>query len=166
MGCVFARDVTIPGETLSVSNEGLKYGAFRSPLVSNGTGNEIGSLGVGFLETNASFVDLVIRPWLILTGHYGLVARGYGTPKNVKCSYVDVIQFAKSGHNSLGMRLAPTIRKIYRFFDVVPVSVDGMKPSKNGDANDMTKREVKFAFSNYSIFEESTASWVTSSEFF
>lgn len=154
VGCVFARSVSIPTDGAVVERTGLNYGAHIAPITVKGR-TAPSSFECTFLETNASFVDLVIRPWSILTAHYGLVARNPLSRKQVRCNYVDVIQYAKSGIST-----APYIRKLVRFNDVVPTAVNQYSVSHTEDG--LSNRIVKFAFNNYSVQEIHTASMVNS----
>lgn len=154
VGCVFARSVTIPSEAARVERTGLNYGAHIAPIIVTGR-NAPSNFECTFLETNASFVDLVIRPWIILTSHYGLVARNPLSRKQVKCNYVDIVQYAKSGIST-----APFIRKLVRFNGVVPTNINQYSIAHTEDG--LANRTVTFAFNNYSIQEIHTASMVNS----
>lgn len=148
VGCVFAREVSIPQETNNINRNGLSYGAHLAPVTMESRKSSH-TFDCKFLETNASFVDLILRPWSILAGHYGMVARNPLSNKNVKCDYVDIVQYAKSGYSS-----APYIRKIIRFQNVVPSSIGGYTVSHIEDG--LSVRNVTFAFNNYSVLEMST----------
>ena len=87
-GCVFTRQVNLPNETVNASNEGLTYGGFLPPATASNR-EKYQNLSVTFLETNASFLDLIIRPWILSVGYYGLVARDVQSPKKVKCNFSD-----------------------------------------------------------------------------
>jgi len=65
VGCVFAKQVNLPTESFEAGNDGLSYGGWLPPATSN-TRTKYNKLSVTFLETNASFVDFVIKPWLVL----------------------------------------------------------------------------------------------------
>jgi hypothetical protein len=148
VGCVFAREVSIPQESNNINRNGLSYGAHLAPItVENRKSSH--TFDCKFLETNASFVDLIVRPWCILAGHYGMVARNPLSNKNIKCDYVDIVQYGKSGYSS-----APYIRKIIRFQNVVPMSIGGYTVSHTEDG--LSVRNASFAFNNYSILEMST----------
>jgi hypothetical protein len=154
VGCVFARGITLPQERAGVVRQGIRYGAHIAPIVA--TNREPGlNFTCNFLETNASFVDLVIRPWIVLTSHYGLIARSPLSRKSVKCNYVDVIQYAKSGMSS-----APFIRKIVRFHGVVPTDTGSYSIAHTEDG--LSNRSATFAFNTYSVLEVHTQGMVNS----
>jgi hypothetical protein len=146
MGCVFARDASLPGESISAKNTGLEYGGYQAPLTSNGR-SAYGKVSISFTETNSSFVDYVIRPWLILTGYYGLVTRPDAV---VKCPALDIVYLGKNGVNK---RISS--RKIARFYGVVPVSINALRNSYQAEG--MQTYSVDFAFDQYAIIDPNSS---------
>jgi len=148
MGCVFAKEVNLPSETVNATHDGLEYGGFMAPVTISERNKYI-NLDVTFLETNASFVDLVIRPWNVLVGYNGFVARSKNSPKAVKCSRCDVCLLAKTGpYSNLG------IRKIYRFYDIAPINVG--RETYNHTTDGLKLTPVSFAYDGYVILEQDT----------
>jgi hypothetical protein len=148
MGCVFARQVTLPNESVEASNQGLDYGGFLAPATASNRG-KYDPLTITMLETNASFLDLIIRPWIIMVGYNGLVARSPSSPKYVKANAIDVVMYAKTGQrNPMG------IRKIYRFYNAAPISVAGETYSYNEEG--LRYSDVKFVYDKYSILDGET----------
>jgi hypothetical protein len=151
-GCVFCKQIQMVGEKVSASNQQLKYGGYQAPVTSNGR-NSYTSFSASFYESNASFLDFIIRPWIISVGYNGLVARSQNSNKNVKCNLVDVIFLAKTGY------LSPmAIRKIYRFYNVVPTSLIDDRYSYMKSALQITT--VNFAFDGYTLLEGETPSQI------
>lgn len=148
IGCVFARQVKLPQEQISISRGDLTYGGYQGPSVAlNRTGYE--NLSVTMLETNASFLDLIIRPWVIMVGYNGLVARPKTSFKYVKADYADVVMLAKAGqYNPM------TIRKIIRFYNVAPISVGGETYSYETEG--LKFSDVSFAYDRYCVSDKST----------
>jgi hypothetical protein len=147
MGSSWAREVTLPGETIDAGNNGLEYGGFQAPATSN-TRQKYGKVSITFLETNASFVDLIIRPWAIAVGYYGLVAR---TNINVKAKDLNIYMLAKTGYGTpMG------IRKIYNFQNVVPINVPNEEYSYLEEG--LRTSSIDFAYDNYSVSDGSTGS--------
>lgn len=149
IGCVFARSVTNPSESVNVVDNGLNYGGYQGPVITNGREKQ-GIMEAVFLETNASFLDLVLRPWTILVAYNGLIARNKNSPKYVKASSIDVCQLAKAGPNN-----PMVIKKIVRYFNVAPVGIQG-------DTLEYTDQGIKystvrFAYDQYVVLEEDTA---------
>lgn len=150
MGCVFARQITLPGETIGISNEGVDYTSYLGPATSS-TRESYKKLSVVFTETNASFIDLILRPWAILVGYNGLIARQPGSPKNVKCAYADVVFLAKAGATRTMAK-----RKIFRFHNIVPSIIPGM--SQTYASEGMIYGGVDFAYDYYSVLEADSPS--------
>lgn len=153
MGCVFAKELTLPGEAISGDHEGLEYGGYTAPLTISHR-KSYPTLGVIFAETNASFLDMVIKPWSVLVGYNGFVARSKNSPKSVKCNQCDICLLAKTGSGS-----PMAIRKIYRFFNIAPLEVNSEVYSHQADALKTTS--VQFGYDNYAILEEHTSSLIT-----
>lgn len=148
MGCIFAKQVTLPKETINLSKGGLSYGGYQGPSISSNRDTHE-SLNITLLETNASFLDLIIRPWIISVGYFGLVARDADSPKRVKIDNVDVVMLAKAGqYNKM------QIRKVYRFYNVAPISIEGETYSYSEEG--LKFSNVSFCYDNYSISDAST----------
>jgi hypothetical protein len=148
MGCVFAREVQLPGETIAAGNEGLDYGGFQAPATVNNRA-KYDPFSVTMLETNASFLDLIIRPWVISVGYNGLIARDTNSEKNVKCNFADVVMFAKAGaYNQM------QIRKVYRFYNLAPITLPGESYSYMEEG--LKYGAVKFVYDRYAVMDGNT----------
>jgi hypothetical protein len=153
IGCVFVRQVVLPTETITAANQGLNYGGYQAPATTNGR-NPYQKLSVTFTETNASFIDLILRPWAILVGYNGLVARAAGSRKNVKCNYADVISLAKTGAGS-----PMTLRKAFRFYNLAPINVQGLTNTYASEG--LMYTNVDFVYDSYSVFDLNSSSLMT-----
>ena len=149
-GCVFARQVSLPGETIEASNQGLDYGGFQAPATANSR-SKYEPLGVTMLETNASFLDLVIRPWIIMVGYNGLVAR---SSNSVRVGQIDVVMYAKAGSEQ---RLQP--RKMYSFYNCAPVAIQGETYSYNEEG--LRYSDVKFVYDHYTMNDQQTGNLIS-----
>lgn len=153
LGCAWARQVTLPSETINAGHEGLDYGGYMAPATSN-TREKYNKLSITMLETNASFIDLVLRPWAIAVGYYGLVARDAASPKYVKCSELDVVMLAKTGYGSpMG------IRKIYTFHNVAPCSIPNEEYSYMEEGLRYSK--IDFVYDSYSVQDGGISTLIT-----
>jgi hypothetical protein len=151
-GCAFAREVKLPREEISAGNEGLEYGGFQAPATAN-TRAKYGKLSITMMETNASFIDLILRPWTIAVGYNGLVARPTNSPKYVKSNKLDVVMLAKTGsYSPMG------IRKIYSFYNVAPVSIP--QESYSYMEEGLRVSDIEFVYDRYSISDEGTGSFI------
>ena len=123
VGCLFLDGFNIGGESLQVgsaqipNNRGFLQGTVlkdRAPLVD-------APLNLSFRETNTSFTDFIIRPWLIMASHYGYVARD---PESIEEQYknpktnVTIVQYTRS---SAGLSQIP--RKTWNFYGCVPYNI-------------------------------------------
>ena len=153
MGCAFARQVTLPSETINATHEGLEYGGFQAPATSSGRA-KYENLGITMLETNASFLDLILRPWSIAVGYNGLIARNQNSEKYVKANYVDVVMLSKTGsYSPMG------IRKIYRFYNVAPVKIPSEEYSYMEEG--LRTSNVEFVYDSYAISDGGTGNFVS-----
>jgi len=121
-GNIFAQAVSVPGEKINISRPGVDQdyrGGFMSvPIVNSRADYEL--LTIDFLETRDSFTDIVIRPWVIQVGFQGLIP-----PKDPKDSIKTTIwvsQFDRG--DATDPNTPPVVRKLWKFYDAVPVSVD------------------------------------------
>jgi hypothetical protein len=155
IGCVFVREVKLVGERIKAGNEGLDYGGYQAPATTSGR-QAYEKLRITFLETNSSFIDFVLRPWSILVGYYGLVARPDNSSKIVKCPYIDIINIAKTGPKTPSIK-----RKITRFHNVAPISVTGLTNTYASEA--IQTSSVEFVYDYYSVLSAETSDSINTS---
>ena len=160
IGCVFAKQVNLPSDSFEAGNNGLDFAGWNAPATAN-TRSKYNKLRITFLETNASFVDFVIKPWMVLASYNGLMSRREDSYRNVKCSWCDINFLARTvggrkyenraGHGQI-------IRKTYRFNNLVPVSIDGEQYSYMSD--DMKYTSVEFVYDQYYIRDTQTPAYL------
>ena len=152
VGCLFAHEVTIPSEQLDVGSVTVSNNrGFLPGIIANGRNTEPPTLAITFRETNTSFVDSVIRPWSILTAHYGLASRpgdsaARGTsvsPENIKTN-ISILQFTRSLQN---ISMIP--RKIWQFYNCAPFNV-GEQTLEYTEEHLMTI-PTRWTYSNYTV---------------
>ena len=149
--CWFANDMSLPGEKLSISNGEMMSNSNRGGLMGGPTiqsRHAFDELKLAFLETNASFGDLVIRPWIKLVGHAGTIARDADDPLNAK---VDcwITFYSKTKSNS---HLVP--RKTYFFKDLMPISLNGETKTYSDNEIKSESRTATFTYSYYNVASE------------
>jgi len=154
IGCAWAREVDLPSEKINASHDGLEYGGYQPPATSN-TRKKYDNLSITMLETNASFIDLILRPWAIAVGYNGLVARDKGSQKYVKCGQLDVVMLAKTGY---GSPLAP--RKVYSFSNVAPVTIPSESYSYMEEG--LRTSPIEFVYDSYWVSDGATGSLMQS----
>jgi hypothetical protein len=150
-GCLFAQSVTTPDETMSTTKAGVDQAAgrgFLPGILSNGR-NISNTIDISFLETNTSFSDFVIRPWVIAGEHFGFVARENDSynrrdPRNVK-STVYVMEYAKTFQN---VSMIP--RKVWTFFNCAPISVNSVTLGYD-EPSQALKISTKWTYTNYAV---------------
>jgi len=152
MGCAFVRQVNLPNESIDAGNVGLNYGGFQSPATASNR-QKYASLGVTFLETNASFLDLIIRPWIISVGYNGLIVRPRDSQKYVKSNFADVVLLSK-----VGSYVRMGIRKIYRFYNIAPISIEGETYSYAEEG--LKYSNVKFVYDSYAVLDGNTGNYI------
>ena len=148
-GCIFANGVGLPGERQTVTNTGIENrGWLKVPV---GERREVlEPLRIDFNETNVSFIDFLIRPWLILSSHSGLVARN--RYDNVKGDII-IVNFGKAGvvMDDQGKNTnQPIVRKMWFFSDCVPVTVNGADYTRGADSGPES-RSIMFNYSRYQV---------------
>jgi len=146
VGCVFARSVVLPGETINTSNNAVNYGGYLGPSTSSNR-EGYNKLSITFTETNASFIDFIIRPWVILVGYNGLIARNMNSPKNIRCKSINIIQLAKAGKKQSSMAK----RKMMTFYNAAPVSLEDSNLTYAADGLNYNK--IDFVYDYYDVKE-------------
>ena len=145
--CLFANGITPPVEAINVARVGMNAsfnehsGGLLDGVVTKSRKQQ-DSVAISFLETNQSFIDFVIRPWVILTSHVGLIARTPGSRDDVK-STITATFFSK--HNG---EVSP--RKIFTFFGCAPVSIDTATSYDYG-TNAVNTIKTTWAYNYYTL---------------
>jgi len=149
-GCYFAQGINLPGENASYKymgppkSRGFIGGLYAEPRA------PLAQLDIQFLETNTSFLDFVIRPWIITASHLGLVARpgddpesGAIDPMNIKTN-MTVIQLAKTYQKRSSVQ-----RKIFRFFNCVPFQMAAQNNPTNASAPQLIN--TQWNYTHYTV---------------
>ena len=145
--CLFANGITPPVEAINVARVGMQAafddhsGGLLDGVVTRSRKQQ-DSVAISFLETNQSFIDFVIRPWVILTGHVGLIARAPGSVDDVKTTITATFFSRHDG------QVSP--RKIFTFFGCAPVSIDTATAYDYG-ANAVNTIKTTWAYNYYTL---------------
>lgn len=137
---MLANSIKIIGESIKLNRVGSANSeGYLRGLVSQGR-EDFGYLDIAFIETNSSFVDLVVRPWLISVTKESLIARKENTKRvNIICTMY-----------GLAGRDKPAIpRKKFIFFNSFPQSIDSEE--YNFTDSDINLRKTSFAFTHYAM---------------
>lgn len=143
-GCILAQGVVIPGEQYEVRDVAINNNMGFLPGKVGGNRSGMAPLTIQWRETNRSFVDLVIRPWIVLSSHLGLVARPPGDSRNIKAN-ISIVQLAKT------YQYTPLVqRKIWRFYNCVPTSIDS-KELTYQDGNNFDIFTSQWHYTHYTL---------------
>jgi hypothetical protein len=143
-GCILAQGVVLPGENYEIKDVAIDNNMGFLPGKVGGNRSPMAPLVIQWRETNRSFVDTVLRPWLILSAHLGLVARTKSDPRNIKAN-ISVVQLAKT------YQYTPLVqRKVWRFYNCVPTSIDS-KELTYQDGNNFDIFTTNWHYTHYSI---------------
>lgn len=148
-GCLFAQSVQLPDEKMTFERANVANPrGFLPGIISTGR-TPSNSLTISFLETNTSFSDFVIRPWVIAAEHFGFVARENDTTtkrdyRNVK-STIYVLQYTRTFQN---VSMIP--RKVWTFFNCAPITVN-TKTLGYEEPNSAPTIETNWTYTDYAL---------------
>ena len=141
--CLFAQGFSVPGESVSAERVASVLGGPSGGLLAGMVTKErtqYGQLRLGILETNKSFLDFVIRPWIALVGHYGLISRDKNSTQNVKADITGIF-YDKDNDNK--------IRKVFKFKGCAPVTM--AETDYSYGKSEMRIAPVTFSFNTFSV---------------
>lgn len=143
-GLLFCQAVSVPGEQAIANPEGIQKNQFIRTATGDGRSDYTPTgLRMVFLDTNVSFVDNVIRPWVITTARLGLIARPPGST-----NYRQDISVYKIG--ILTPDLPPYILQKYTFTGTCPIDVSA-EEYNYAPTNTPVNREATFLFHHYTL---------------
>jgi hypothetical protein len=154
-GCALAQTVGIPVEQMGIDTVGpTNRGFLKGPIVQQR--QAFAALNIEFLETTLSFNDFVLRPWVILASHMGLVKRENPAAKittdifvvNMARAGVDQKYDTGKGQWSNSRGFIP--RKIWLFKDCIPVNV-AQETYTYGTGGDVDRRDTEWNFRKYQV---------------
>jgi len=151
--CLFAQAVEIPGESIITNAEGIQMNGYLRTTIGAGRTEYSSGIKIAFLETNYSFVDTVVRPWVITTGHLGLIAR---PDKQYRCNIMVYKLGVRQGPkiNPDGTLASPgtppEILQKYTFYNACPTAITGEEYNYS-PATGPVIRETTFVYDYYSV---------------
>jgi len=163
LGCVFAQTVGLPPEQNATQYVGPNQRGFlKGPVLEQR--QQFSSINIEFLETGISFVDFLIRPWTIISGHEGYVARPGGNLGadimliNFMRGGVDMQPSGHKGPDPYGVpdplgienKRGFVPRKIWLFEDCIPVNVSAERYSYTPEGA-ADRRDTEWVFKKYQI---------------
>jgi hypothetical protein len=150
-GCLFCNYCQLPPESFSLAtasvpnNRGFIPGVVAGPRKSYADN----PLTLGFFETNTSFIDNIIRPWVMLASHYGLVARE-GDTASSRSAYNVKTTIYLLYYSRTYQKISQVPRKIFKFYNCVPTTVSNQEYTYE-EASTVKSYNVNFAYSNYTV---------------
>lgn len=144
-GCLFAQGVNIPDDTLQTDVAPITNNRGFIPGRISGNRDAFAPLTIEFRETNTSFIDSVIRPWVILSSHAGLVARdSENNPElDPKCN-ITIVQYTRSFQ-----KISQIPRKVWHYYNCVPTGVSTRNLTY--DAESMEQYQTSWSYSHYGV---------------
>lgn len=136
---LLAQGVSVVGDSGTINRVGTTNTGYIQGNVGAGR-TPFNTLDLKILENNTSFVDFILRPWMVAVSHASLKESKLKT---------DITVYALSRQNGFG-NAGFIPRKIFNYYDCVPIDVDNMEYNYTGDTAP-TLRSVKFAFNRYEM---------------
>lgn len=149
IGCLFAHEITVPTEQFDVQSATVANNrGFLPGILGGGRNTEPPALVIDFRETNTSFIDFVIRPWVILASHYGMVARPNDVPgrrdeKNMKVN-MTLLEYTRTYHS---ISMIP--RKVFSFYNCVPYQIS--EQSMDYTDEKLLTYSTRWTYSHYTV---------------
>ena len=150
-----ATGVDLTAETLGVQNRGAEYPNGLLPVGPFMDQKEYpdNDLDIQFSETNISFVDTIIRPWIQLYSVHGNFSDLdlttnidiYFIAKEQLTTRFILEQIASSSDGS------PVVRKIYKYRDCIPYNIIDANVAQYDSDTDIGSVAVKWRFSTYDV---------------
>ena len=133
---LFANGISFIPDGINTSRVGSSQVGAMKGLIGEGR-LDLNAANITFLESNISFVDGLVRPWMALVGHRSL------KDQMLRCD-IELMCLEKWELN------APLrVRKTMKFKNAVPINVDAVELNYTGDK--LIERSVQFAFDRYEM---------------
>ena len=144
VGCIFLDGVNIPDDNLGSASASIENnrGFIQGSILEGRSAFANNNLALQFRETNTSFIDMVMRPWVILASHKGYVATK--TPAESIKTNITIIQYSRTYQN-----ISQIPRKVWNYYDCVPLSVGTRNLSY--DTEQVDKYDVPFIYDRYTV---------------
>jgi hypothetical protein len=144
VGCIFLDGANIPDDILNATNAPIENNRGFIPGTILGDRDAFSGrpLTLQFRETNTSFVDMIMRPWVILAAHRGYIATENPTD-SIKCN-ITILQFSRTYQN-----ISQIPRKVWNFYNCVPTSISTRNLSYDTEA--VEKYDVPFIYDRYNV---------------
>jgi hypothetical protein len=111
-------------------------------------------LTIRFSETNISFVDTIIRPWIQLYSVYGNLEKDLTTNIDIFFIAKEQLSSRKTSFKSIFLgpsRGAPVVRKIYKYRDCIPYNIVESQQAEYSMEPDRGSAATAWRFSTYDV---------------
>ena len=151
-----ANGIDLTTETLGVENQGKEYPNGLLPVGPFMEQKQYpdNDLDIQFSETNISFVDTIIRPWIQLYSVHGNFS-DLDLTTNIDIYFIAKEQLTT--RKSFGSVLfgssggSPVVRKIYKYRDCIPYNIVDANVAEYDSDTDIGSVAVKWRFSTYDV---------------
>jgi hypothetical protein len=145
-----ATGVDLTTEKLGVTNRGGEYPNGLLPVGPFMEQKEYpdNDLDIQFSETNISFVDTIIRPWVQLYSVHGNF-NDLDLTTNIDIFFIAKEQLTTRKTGSSGG--APVVRKIYKYRDCIPYNIVDANVAQYNTDTAIGSVAVKWRFSTYDV---------------
>ena len=145
-----ANGVDLTTEKLGVENRGGEYPNGLLPVGPFMDQKQYpdNDLDIQFSETNISFVDTIIRPWIQLYSVHGNFS-DLDLTTNIDIFFIAKEQLTTRKTSSSGG--APVVRKIYKYRDCIPYNIVDANVSQYNIDTAIGSVAVKWRFSTYDV---------------
>lgn len=150
-GCIFAQGFSIPPDDYVVDYVNIENNRGFLPGIIAKERQNPGILSLDFLETNTSFSDFVIRPWIIAGSHFGFVTRDPAnkteSAKNVKKT-VTIMQYTRTM-----ARVSMVPNKVWHFHNCAPISIGDRAGTYDVESFTAGRNfmQTKWIYSHYTV---------------
>lgn len=140
-GCLYAQGVQLPGDGFTSNAEGQQQGGLYREYMNQGR-DDLSKIKVSFIDTSVSFVEHVVRPWVLMVSWLGMIKRSLEYRTNI-----NVMRWG------LGMNggNTPVIYQQWTFYGACPVSVSNEDIDYTVQSG-FIRRDVSFVFQKYSYY--------------
>lgn len=141
-GCLFAQAVALPGDGFQSNAEGTQQGGVYREYMNMGR-DDPGKIKISFLDTVISFTENIIRPWVTVVSHLGMVARGPGLQYRTDMNVYRWSTGTKGGE--------PFIYQKWTFFGACPINVSTENIEYTPQSG-VIRRDVDFVYQYYTSY--------------
>lgn len=144
-GCIFAESVNLPSDTLDIGYAGINQRGFTySPYITKR--REPYQFEINFYETGVSITDTILRPWLVLAGHLGLVTRKEGTIK----TDIQIWELTRTGDFTADLAR----RKVWNLTGCLPFRINQQTKTYSPDSK-IAVKQVDWLYTRYQVVQSS-----------